>query len=42
LRDHPGPGAERLPLSLRARHALGVLGRSVALRATVAGRDASH
>jgi len=27
---------------LRARHALGVLGRSVALRATVAGRDASH
>jgi tRNA (mo5U34)-methyltransferase len=32
LRDHAGPGADSLPLSRRVRHALGVLGRSVAIR----------
>jgi hypothetical protein len=33
LRDHPGPTvARRLPWSVRARHALGLPGRSVAVR----------
>ena len=35
LRDHPGPGVTpgSLPWSVRARHTLGILGRSLAVRA---------
>jgi tRNA (mo5U34)-methyltransferase len=33
LRDHAGPGATHLPRTVRARHTLGLLGRSLALRA---------
>jgi tRNA (mo5U34)-methyltransferase len=40
LRDHPGPGGDPLPLSRRLRHAIGILGRSVALRGRVADLDA--
>jgi hypothetical protein len=37
LRDHPGPAATTagLPRSVRARHAFGLLGRSVAVRGRV-------
>jgi tRNA (mo5U34)-methyltransferase len=40
LRDHPGPAVTTasLPWSVRARHALGLLGRSVAVRASVPRR----
>ena len=40
LRDRPGPAAMTAGLSwsLRARHALGLLGRSVAVRGGVPGR----
>lgn len=35
LRDRPGPGVERLSASRRAGHALGLLGRSAAVRGRV-------
>lgn len=40
LRDHPGPAVTTagLPWSVRARHAVGLLGRSVAVRGSVPGR----